>query len=80
MSVLYLERRFLYSAFGLVQQRMHELRQSPEPNVRIVLRETISVFSVWLVSTADAGSASVSGVELHTLYLDGSTADTLSLS
>ena len=59
---------------------MHELLQSPELNVRIVLRETISVFSVWLVPTADTGSASVSGAECHTLYLDGSTADTLSLS
>ena len=48
---------------------MHEVRQSPEPNVRIVLIETISVFSVWLVSTADTGSASVSGAECHTVIV-----------
>ena len=28
------------------------------PNVRVVLRETISAFTIWLVSTADTGSAS----------------------
>ena len=36
------------------------------PNIRVVLWETISVFSVWLISTADTGSASVSGAECHT--------------
>ena len=33
MSALYLERRFLYSAFGLFQQQIQEVRQSPEANV-----------------------------------------------
>ena len=33
MSALYFERRFLFSAFGLFQQQIQEVRQSPEQNV-----------------------------------------------